>query len=1257
MSGVNRGSQGVGMKFLRTVSIWVFCALMGATAVAEDIDLFQGVNPDNAATVDILVVMDNAARANSSAEKCPPPKQVKNPEGKDSWVFETPFGIHQCALASVVSQLPDTQVRLGVMMFRGPQTQKYSNGTVTGCGYTSNGGCVVFPMTRLDVTGKAAFLDWLSRWDTNNSNEGSVDISASNVTVAGALQEAYAYLKGNGSQGLSEEIYSQSALYEPGVNECDSSAYLVYIGTSWDQNGQPRDAVEAGNALYNEGSVTPAKRANPPEDAQTNPLIGRQVRTVCKPKGAGGQTTISPDDVSSFTATNTSARVNFSWVGVAGADSYVIRRYQKASPGSKFVFQKAFSTFPTTEACFDQPGVAGVYQYSIVASLEGQESSEVYIVGRNNQRREFSLSGGVPTDSDCNQVSPGTDFETEILSPEKHPQASGAYQYADEWTRYLRNQLGIRTYTVGLINKDECFASYPGIMTSMAIEGGGEYFETYDFEGIENALGNIFSQILATNSVFASVSLPISVNTEDTFLNQVYIGMFRPDGDGRPRWHGNLKAYQLGFEGDELRLKDADDGRAIASSSTGFIDACARSFWTPQSGSDYWPTDEDFYANCLPEGRASQDGPDGQIVEKGGAGYGLRQANFSNRNIWTYNPSTQGLASFDTGLFSSYSATAKASMFGVTESAEVDPIVIWARGAYNITGSEDDDDFVSLGSTRPSIHGDVIHSRPKAIDFNETNVDSASAVVVFYGANDGTLRAINGNLPDGNADLIAGKAPGEEIWSFLPPEFYPELKRLRDNEVPIDFEGIARCVPPAGETEGPCEPKPYGMDGPVSAFINGEPGDVDYRVIIYATMRRGGRMIYAFDVTDIPAGDDPTLVWRFGCNDSGAAGQVVSCTHSGLDAEIGQTWSSPQPTTLANGTPVVIFGGGYDECEDIDSVGSSCLAGTRGGFVYVVHAETGVILRKFSLADSLGGGEVARPVPADVIVVPADDESGTLAYVYASDLGGNVYRISAANGQPISNSQPNSWELRRIARLGCTPSDGTHCNRKFFYPPDVIRPLSGGFVLLLGSGDREKPLPSETYPNASAVSNYFFAIYDDPQNVDVKKPQLSELQDDFSCNGAYVCMNALAPVTMGQTEAAAQQDANNNYFAGWRLALRPSEQTVTTTITVLGTSIFSTHTPETPESYVSCEANLGTARAYQVNYATGQGAGSDNQRSAEIEGGGLPPSPVAGLVKIGDEVVPFVIGANARSALEAALPGEGAFPREPKGKRYWYIQR
>jgi len=83
----------------------------------------------------------------------------------------------------------------------------------------------------------------------------------------------------------------------------------------------------------------------------------------------------------------------------------------------------------------------------------------------------------------------------------------------------------------------------------LAVGGGAE---------IAEALNRIFSEIQAKNSVFASVSLPLSVNTQGTYLNQIYIGMFRPDPEADPRWLGNLKQYRMGRDGADLVTQDAD---------------------------------------------------------------------------------------------------------------------------------------------------------------------------------------------------------------------------------------------------------------------------------------------------------------------------------------------------------------------------------------------------------------------------------------------------------------------------------------------------------------------------------------------------------------------------------------------------------------------------------------------------------------------------------------------------------------------------
>ena len=106
-----------------------------------------------------------------------------------------------------------------------------------------------------------------------------------------------------------------------------------------------------------------------------------------------------------------------------------------------------------------------------------------------------------------------------------------------------QSSMGIVSYTLDV---DKVTTGQgPGwtsLLKSIARVSNGKYFDVSSTVGgeIANALGTIFTEILAVNSVFASVSLPVSVNTQGTYLNQVFIGQFRPDRDGAPRWNGMM---------------------------------------------------------------------------------------------------------------------------------------------------------------------------------------------------------------------------------------------------------------------------------------------------------------------------------------------------------------------------------------------------------------------------------------------------------------------------------------------------------------------------------------------------------------------------------------------------------------------------------------------------------------------------------------------------------------------------------------------
>lgn len=766
----------------------------------------------------------------------------------------------------------------------------------------------------------------------------------------------------------------------------------------------------------------------------------------------------------------------------------------------------------------------------------------------------------------------------------------------DEWSRFMKkSDLDITTYTIeinpGSNNQD---LNWTAVLESMASEGGGKYFpvssdssDSATADDITDAINRALSEIQSVNSVYASVSLPVSVNTQGTYLNQVFIGMFRPAQAALPRWDGNLKQYRLGRFGtaSELQTLDADGNPAI-NSSTGFIAECARSYWTPTAQDSYWQNLTEEHCIGVP---ASSNSPDGNMVEKGAQGFLLRSSAPDTRTLYIQSGAGQLAELTNTSL--------TADQLGVATDVERSLLLDWLRGFNNNTlDPNDNDGFAAANGMRPSVHGDVVHSRPVAINYG---TDESPNVRVFYGANDGLLRAVNGN-----------RNGGQEIWSFLPQEFYPDIQRLRTNTLAIDYPGLLL-------EEGQKARKDYGFDGPLVAY-QAKDNATDTSIStawIFGGLRRGGRSLYAFDVSN-PA--SPDLLWRIGCLEG-------SCT-AGYEG-IGQTWSSPSVVKSASegDDPLLIMGGGYDNCED--DYPHSCSDASPGSSLYVIDAANGgALLRRFA---------TQRGVVGDVTVV--NDSEGRIQFGYTVDMGGNVYRLSGpavsdepgASVLPIGNYAPAQWLLTRIASLGCDTIDATcNRNRKFQHAPDVVFDGTTYFVLA-GSGDREKPLGE-----SSDVQNYFFMIKDRPDQVQ-----------------STVGLDDLPLIT---TETPTEETLDS--ARGWRLQLLSGEQTVTAAITVFGVVTFSTHEPAT---YVEgqCSANLGTARVYNISYRDAASRNDTANRFELIVGGGLPPSPVAGMVRLDDGgMAPFIIGSRPDSPLAGAEPVLPEMTAVPRGRVYWNIE-
>lgn len=798
-------------------------------------------------------------------------------------------------------------------------------------------------------------------------------------------------------------------------------------------------------------------------------------------------------------------------------------------------------------------------------------------------------------------------------------------RFADEWANFLATtdvspaagQQPLITYAIDVFNAKQD-SQQSALLQAMAraagLDEGGYYRVGGDLKALIDAFKNIFTQISATNSVFASTSLPVSVNAQGTFLNQVFIGMFRPDDKARPRWYGNIKQYQLARNADgNIFLADKDKKPALDNANTGFVDACRSSFWTTDSGT-YWsnvPTTQTPLGTCetSPYERTS-DLPDGALVEKGGAAQLQRAASPSTRIVKTCSTADcSSLVDLDAA-----SLDTLASAIGVT--APSADLAKWIRG-FNTgdgpktsTGGYETYDTLGSSAARPTIHGDVVHARPLAVNYGS---GSTNDIVVYYGAGDGLLRAINGSQ--------TGSAAGAEVWSFFAPEFLGRMNRLRENSPVVAYPSV-----PASLTPTP-QPKDYFFDGSIGAYQARSATGAITAVHLYPTMRRGGRQVYAFDATSRPdpaqPSSMPTFKWKFGCpnltNDTGCSPQA---------SDLGQTWSLPRVVRLRGDTRrYLVFGAGYDNCEDTNT----CTTGSKGRGIYVLDADTGAFAAFIDLASKSGA---AGRVVADVVPVDANGD-GYADVIYAADTQGNLWRVNISDPRattPYTGYAPGQWAARthRIARVADWGGATAAQKRKFMNAPDVLV-LGSTAYIAIGTGDREKPLWETA---VIGVKNRFYALRDS-FNAGASGVEASpDLIDATDCDAAgdVTLSSDCTVLNVTSTSLDYSETMANPAVRGWLIDLAATaEQVVTPALTTGGAVYFSTFQPSDPGAKGQA-CKRGTARGYAMDFLTGGLRDGDKSRDSVFTTDGMPPPPMAGVVEIDGRKEAIIIGARPPGA-------------------------
>ncbi|WP_439107204.1 pilus assembly protein [Congregibacter sp.] len=756
---------------------------------------------------------------------------------------------------------------------------------------------------------------------------------------------------------------------------------------------------------------------------------------------------------------------------------------------------------------------------------------------------------------DCSfEVGIAGESSTVITPTGNEDTESGRDWNLDDWAKFLLNygpkytvnvdgvdmeqRVSVVTYTVDVFNAQPN-SDHTSLLVSTADAGGGSYFAATNEDDIINAFDSILSDIISVTSSFAAVTLPVNAGERTQSANQVYVGSFRPALDKTPRWFGNLKRYQLGLFNGAVELADVDYRLAI-NPLTGAPAECATSWWSTDSG-NYW--EELGYApaprgSCLADDVLTSDwsdAPDGPFTSKGGAAQMVRGN--GTRTLYTV-----GTVSGVDTLRAMTSASDAAAMGG----ADI--------YSYFLGTSAGIDETLPDTGLRASLHGGVVHSRPLVVNYG-------SSIKIFYGANDGLFRATD-------------SVTGQEDWALMAPGHMDRVERLHDNAPKILYGGF-----PGDVGDANYEPKDYFFDGASGQYVTYDDDDVVSEALIFPSMRRGGREIYALDVSDPAAA--PSLLWVLGCADD-----TTSACSSADFTDIGDTWSTPQALIIegydeappvddldaaVDPIPVVVFGGGYDECLDVDVAANGCDSSANGRSIYIVNARSGAVLKKFAVDAPV----VAEPAPLD------SDFDGKADLVYVVDAAGGLYRIT------LDATPANSTILKVAA-----PSAGDADERRFFSRPEPFKVPQTNFVAVaITSGDREKPLV-ENYPYEDSVQNKLYMFFDRPSG--------------FGAATLPINLDSLLALT-GSAPTTEQITTAN----GWLFSVPDRGEQIVNPAAIGGGRVFFNSYQPGGEDRGLCSPPLGIATAYDIPIFSP--VISDG---TELPGGGMPIPPVIATVSI-----------------------------------------
>ena len=269
---------------------------------------------------------------------------------------------------------------------------------------------------------------------------------------------------------------------------------------------------------------------------------------------------------------------------------------------------------------------------------------------------------------------------------------------------------------------------------------------------------------------------------------------------------------------------------------------------------------------------------------------------------------------------------------------------------------------------RATLLGDIVNSKSRPVGPPSARYSAAAnpgystfkatyasrKTVVYVGTNFGMLHAI-----DGTEDNTGGR----EIFAYVPGSLYqgptatPQVNGLQSLGNPVFTHYNFVDAPPVS------------ADVDLGKTVGGS--GTNWRTILVGGLGKGGRSLYALDITDPSTMTSETAVaarvlWEFS------------------DADLGFTYGEPAIVKTKKYGWVVIFASGYNNADG-------------QGYFFIVNPRNGALLEKITT----GAGSAGDPAGmAHVRAFLLDGTDGTADAVYAGDLHGNLWRldVTASSG-------------------------------------------------------------------------------------------------------------------------------------------------------------------------------------------------------------------------------------------------------------------